>query len=70
MEFLTIRAESYDAALRKAHEKYGISLRVQWKRDYEEGRWLKKKRWCEIGFYLVASPDLPASDEHGENIVE
>lgn len=62
MEFLKIVAPNYENALREARSKYGASVRMQTRRDYEEKHLFSTKHFCEISFYLVDDGSAPTDE--------
>lgn len=55
MEYYTVTAESYDAAVKKAQELYGNGIRIHSRRDYTThgGLFTRRLPRCEIVCYLV-----------------
>lgn len=55
MEYITITADSYEDAVKKARVQYGENIRIHSRRDYTVGGGLfaKKRNKTEIIFYLV-----------------
>ena len=57
MEYYTVVAESYDAAVKKAQELYGNGIRIHSRRDFTThgGLFTKRMPRCEIVCYLAST---------------
>ncbi|MBO8436983.1 MAG: hypothetical protein IAA97_08400 [Spirochaetes bacterium] len=66
MQYYTVTADSYEAAVRKASELYGSGIRIHSRRDYTTGGHLfkRKKQRCEIVCYLA---EPTKDDENGKS---
>jgi len=58
MQFYTIVASDYDAALKQARTQYGPGVRIQSRRDFVEKHLFSAKKQCEITFYLVEKKEV------------
>lgn len=65
MEYHTITADTYEKALQEAQKRYGDAVRVHSRREYSTGGGLftKRRKRCEITFYLSATPARKVAEE-------
>lgn len=66
MKYVTITANSYEEALRKAEEEYGKNIRVHSRRDYTVGGGLftRKRGKCDLTLYI---PQTDVRKEKGRD---
>ena len=57
MQYITIVADSYEEATRKAREQYGDQIRIHSRRDFTTpgGLFTRKLKKCEITCYISSS---------------
>ena len=72
MKYVTITANSYEEALRKAEQEYGGNIRIHSRRDYTVGGGLfsKKKNKCDLTLYLAEGDLKKGKVNDEESILE
>ncbi len=67
MQYITLVSDSYEKAVEEAKRKYGSSLRVISRKEYTSGGGIftRKRKKCEITFYLVKEESTPEEKKSG-----
>lgn len=72
MKYVTITANSYEEALKKAEEDYGKNIRIHSRRDYSVGGGLfsRKRNKCDLTLYIPEGERAEKKVNDDESILE
>ena len=73
MKYVTITANSYEEALRKAEQEYGSNnIRIHSRRDYTVGGGLfsKKRNKCDLTLYIAQGDGRKGKVNDDESILD